>query len=670
MRNLRGNRRASKVKQEQGSAYVGNRYPYEKLPTPTSIRLLEFEPIQDGLPRAAKMHVVDLNDNPEYTALSYTWGTRDGMQTCICDGHQMKITQNLAAFLQRFRGDGLPPTLWYQHEENIQTLVERVDTSSNFYTHLKNGVEVLRTSWPRPPIIPNRLWIDSLCIDQENPVEVSQQIPLMGDIYRKAGYVNVWLGEHSGETIVSPMQAITILVGVSWCQNHTPEETGEEWSSIALHTQAKLKSLYPDMSSVHRDQLFHDVGKWKLLELMQMLDLPWFTRAWTYQESNLASRRLFSLGPYCLLADHLQAAICCLEDYLFMIRRSTETSGYSRHGSAVLWLKYACFGGKSPAYEMNELRWDGGRQVEIRNTADVMLSNRFSPNCCHKSKTYHNTKEESVTDKPLLHELLAMRRGARCAVESDCVYSLLGLASDSDGIVADVTDTWQAVFVKTAIHLLQTQTRSLSWLFHQAGDQSEVIELPSWVPDWRSPASSFQKWVAQVRLCPGTFRYSVKVSDCNRRLHVQGYIEDVIDRYHYAARILNFALTKIVEPRSVRERDYDLKLLMRDGARVFVTKRGQVGVGSSRIRPDDKIAVIWGVCAPLVIRPQKEKFAAGEAEVCCRGGKESLPSAYRYIGECYIFGPQAHEHTDPNPSEFDLEPIVPEGREEVTIVLE
>lgn len=70
MRSFLKDRRARKAEQKQESAYVGNGYPYKKLPTPTSIRLLEFGPIRDGLPRIAKMHVVDLNDNPEYTALS------------------------------------------------------------------------------------------------------------------------------------------------------------------------------------------------------------------------------------------------------------------------------------------------------------------------------------------------------------------------------------------------------------------------------------------------------------------------------------------------------------------------------------------------------------------------------------------------------------------------
>lgn len=51
-------------------------YPYTDLPTPTSIRILKVLP--KGQNRKGRMsvtlEVVDLKDNPRYTALSYTWG--------------------------------------------------------------------------------------------------------------------------------------------------------------------------------------------------------------------------------------------------------------------------------------------------------------------------------------------------------------------------------------------------------------------------------------------------------------------------------------------------------------------------------------------------------------------------------------------------------------------
>jgi hypothetical protein len=38
------------------------------------------------------------------------------------------------------------------------------------------------------------LWVDAICIDQENVLERNQQVSLMAQIYRTASDVKVWLG--------------------------------------------------------------------------------------------------------------------------------------------------------------------------------------------------------------------------------------------------------------------------------------------------------------------------------------------------------------------------------------------------------------------------------------------------------------------------------------------
>ena len=39
------------------------------------------------------------------------------------------------------------------------------------------------------------LWIDAICINQSNPEERNQQVPMMADIYGQASRVCVWLGD-------------------------------------------------------------------------------------------------------------------------------------------------------------------------------------------------------------------------------------------------------------------------------------------------------------------------------------------------------------------------------------------------------------------------------------------------------------------------------------------
>ena len=125
-------------------------YQYSPLPsTDKIIRLLCIPPadhISD--PLICQMRQVRLNDKPEYSALSYTWGTPVFDHHIICDGRRLAITAHLDAALRRFR-----TTTWWM------------------------------------------LWVDALCIDQSNIPERNYQVSIMRHIYSQASRTFVYLGE-------------------------------------------------------------------------------------------------------------------------------------------------------------------------------------------------------------------------------------------------------------------------------------------------------------------------------------------------------------------------------------------------------------------------------------------------------------------------------------------
>jgi hypothetical protein len=45
------------------------------------------------------------------------------------------------------------------------------------------------------------LWIDAICIDQNNTVERNAQVSMMTDIYGKASNVCIWLGDVSEDSV-------------------------------------------------------------------------------------------------------------------------------------------------------------------------------------------------------------------------------------------------------------------------------------------------------------------------------------------------------------------------------------------------------------------------------------------------------------------------------------
>ena len=114
------------------------------------IRLLALLPGKVGEEEIRCKEVrVNLKDNVAYEALSYTWGNPHTTHCITFESKPFPVTENLYFALEQLR----------------------------------------------PTEVPRYLWIDALCIDQLNDVEKSAQVQLMGDIYKRASRVLIWLGK-------------------------------------------------------------------------------------------------------------------------------------------------------------------------------------------------------------------------------------------------------------------------------------------------------------------------------------------------------------------------------------------------------------------------------------------------------------------------------------------
>jgi hypothetical protein len=85
---------------------------------------------------------------PRYEALSYIWGNPENTLPIFIDEHQFNVTENLYAALRRLR------------DRSIE--------------------------W---------IWIDAICINQQDQQERGHQVRSMAKIYGRAHRVVVWLGE-------------------------------------------------------------------------------------------------------------------------------------------------------------------------------------------------------------------------------------------------------------------------------------------------------------------------------------------------------------------------------------------------------------------------------------------------------------------------------------------
>lgn len=135
-----------------------HQYPYQRLPTAASIRLIRVLPDRIDNSIVCSIETVDSRHHTgvEYQALSYLWG------------------------------DPKPTRKIYVRDENDGVLHEH---------HLHENLWQFLEKWQQPRTQPSGLlWTDSLCLNQNDNDEKGQQVRRMGEIYSGAKEVIVWLG--------------------------------------------------------------------------------------------------------------------------------------------------------------------------------------------------------------------------------------------------------------------------------------------------------------------------------------------------------------------------------------------------------------------------------------------------------------------------------------------
>lgn len=123
---------------------------------------------------------------------------------------------------------------------------------------------------------PRVLWIDAVCINQDDMIEKGRQVALMGKIYGLARSVAIWLG---------------------------PEEND---SAFALKIVEELGQYEP----LATDELLRTVkyGERELRAIYSLFARPWFERLWIRQEIFLATSATIQCGYDTLIWATLKAA--------------------------------------------------------------------------------------------------------------------------------------------------------------------------------------------------------------------------------------------------------------------------------------------------------------------------------------------------------------------------
>jgi hypothetical protein len=218
---------------------------------PSQIRLLTLLPGSFEDPLAGYLNIAPFAANryPVYEALSYVWGDQS---------HPERIS----LLQEDLAGENIVG-------ENVQSLAIGPSLASALHQFRHEHES-------------RSLWCDSICINQDDLAERSAQVLLMGDLYREASRVVVWLGREEENS----SQAIEVM-------NYSASQV--EFNKITGQID-----LIPTADKAYRSwdgRIPYTPEQW--LAVQRLLERDWFNRLWTRQEITLAKRHraLVVVGP-------------------------------------------------------------------------------------------------------------------------------------------------------------------------------------------------------------------------------------------------------------------------------------------------------------------------------------------------------------------------------------
>lgn len=331
--------------------------------------------------------------SPPYFALSYTWGDATKTRPILINNKTFHIRENLAVALEQIR-----------HKEHVRAL-----------------------------------WVDAICIDQEDDHEKTIQIQKKGETFKQAFLIIAWLGP-SRDDSDSAMHDLYLLGG------HLLKAI-QDCGIVDFDTDAdfRLRDLYNGLPQAFVDR--HGEAVIGIESIVSLFDRPFWQRIWILQEASLPNV-LYLCGESGIPGTFMQFAYILL---LYMVNPSRTRD----------WKV-----GPTTERTLKRMSMD---------PAVALLYASASPACS-------------------LKELLSKVNitSSRCnsfqAIDpKDHIFALLGICSDADelGISLDYTKTCQQVYMDCARAYLEKKG-DLDILGYCQFPKTQV-GLPSWVPDWSMP---------------------------------------------------------------------------------------------------------------------------------------------------------------------------------------
>jgi hypothetical protein len=235
-------------------------YSYQPLQTPREFRLIRFRDFLHN--ELCELETFDIDTAPPFSALSYTWGAP---LSTARSGEEYGPGSSKILIIQTASGH------------------KQLSVLKNLYEGL---CQLTRTNAPK------YLWVDAICINQQDVEERCSQVTLMGAVYSFCQEVIIWLGKDESNLKHFKYLHEAFLPAL-WQYG---EENGQD---LILKSNWTLDLV--------KDRLKLDTSKYWNGYAKFYDERRWFSRAWVLQELTLARNVVVLAGNSKLDWDEMSA---------------------------------------------------------------------------------------------------------------------------------------------------------------------------------------------------------------------------------------------------------------------------------------------------------------------------------------------------------------------------
>ncbi|KAI1326150.1 heterokaryon incompatibility protein-domain-containing protein [Xylariaceae sp. FL0255] len=577
------------------------------------IRILELFPGENDTECVrCQTHLANLDDHPNYEALSYAWGQETSPKVDI----------------------------WLNNE--------RFQITTNLYEALSSLRLVSDSRY---------LWVDLICIDQNNTAERARQVTMMQEIYMQTTGAILWLGSYGVQpSDLTPRSVPT----VTWLK-----EDNVKMAFGLLRTLASGDHLV-----VQDEKLCCTPAD--IESLGSVLNVDWWYRMWTAQEAMLSPTAKLVIGreelPFSTLLEACsrfmrhQDTGCCIIGFGHPLKSAWE---YFRSSFSDLCEKLSDF----------LFYW---------------VHDQTSPDEIFKQP-----------DKFFMHTIGNLRH-RKATDHRDMVYASLPIVRatfpgqkemfNDWPIKVNYDVPWRSLYEDTIVQMIRSMSSLLPLVRGEEINRDEM--LPSWVPDWHAQVASrvldMGRWVGNgwhyynaassrqsvlsnphiqgqlslkgllfdkvthvvaARMISKTSEEVIETLNLWKRVYLQNHSPDsdystggvtclqAFSRLTcmelHAHSILyekigmfgfkwnrDLAIPDVTDEESwlAHLRRYAIAIPLVAAQVFFITANGYIGVAPCDVRLDDTVHILWGGNMPIILR------------------SDPITGHYRYIGSSYVQG--------------------------------